>query len=162
MSVGVTITTTGLDRLATKFTNRLNFLRGSGVRQLLESESVSLLEAVREQVETYTPGAMVDLKDATKKQKARAVGFVYPILKRYGDTLRAMQCVVSSPGGGSGWVVSIVFPGSHPRSGVPFDRIVQAHVRGEGHNPKRDFLKLPPGWSPRFLDRLSSAVRSIS
>jgi hypothetical protein len=156
VTIGVKTSVVGLERFATRMTNRANFL-GSGMKPLLREAGDELIETYKERIESFTPGEVPDLKDSTKKQKAKQVGFVYPILVRTRTMIDSMYARVKSAVRGSGWGIAIGFSGS--QKGVSNARIAQIHITGEGNMPMRDFTKVPASFSDSIFRRIRDALR---
>lgn len=155
----VNVTTTGITSLHATVTLRANFLGSNGMRVLLRQKADDLEGEFKKNIQSFTPGAVPDLKDSTKKEKQRKVGFVYPILVRYGVLINSMFTRVFSPSGGSGWNIKLGFTGS--QGGTSNQRIAEIHINGEGHMPKRDFTKVPRTWRTDLINRIRGALRRL-
>ena len=153
MTTSVTVTTGGLERLRAKVNARLNFLGRGGIREVLERNAQDLKQQYRRKVESFVPGEVPDLKDATKKQKMREVGFIYPILRRTGEMLASMAVKVVPPQEGHGWRIQVTFRGTHT-GGTRNQVIANAHINGEGRNPVRDFTKVSPQWVGNLMKQI--------
>lgn len=147
------VDTGGGERLRAKINRRINFLGRGGIREVLEENAEELIKLYRRKVESWVPGEVPDLKEATKKEKRRQVGFVYPILKRTGELLDSATAKVLPPAGGRGWRIAVTFPGRHA-GGVLNEVIAMAHINGEGNNPVRDFTKVSPQWVGNLLKQV--------
>jgi hypothetical protein len=154
MSVRFSMSVAGAQRLRAKMSNRVNFLGGDGVRKVLKTEGKALLAAFRQHANNLSPGDVPDLSESYKPQKRRAVGFIYPILRRTGEMLGSMYTNVIRD---NGWVIRVGFAGQHAGGGSNAD-IARAHIEGRGRLPKRDFTKLPPGFSARVRAHLVEAL----
>lgn len=154
MTVGVTATVSGIQRLNAKMNNRVNFLTGTGMRAVLKDSADDLVVQYKRTIESFTPGDVRDLAESTKKQKMRSVGFVYPILQRTMQMVNSMYASVHPPG--RGWTIAIGFTGS--QRGVENATIAKAHIEGTAHLPKRDFTKIPPSWKSTLYRRIRDGL----
>lgn len=152
-----TLTVGGLERIATRFEQRANFLRSERMRALLVKQGDTLLKAFRKTIDSFMPGQAQDLKDATKKAKQRLYGRVYPILKATGELYdqMAMRVVLVT---GRGWVMRIYWKGSR-RSASENVKIAKIHIEGKGHMPQRDFTEVPHNFASKVFDAISDGLR---
>lgn len=153
-------TTGGLERLAARITMRANFLGSARMRSMVVQPAADdLLKVYRQKIDSFNPGEVPDLAESTKKQKAKQVGFVYPILKRTLDFYNRMRAIITAPSGGSGWRIQIDFPGS--KGSITNNRLAEIFIRGEGKQPKRDFTQIPNAWKSRLFTRLRNALATL-
>lgn len=151
------VTTLGLDRLHARITRRANFLSGIGLKDILRAAGDDLLKEFKKNIATFTPGPVRDLKPATKVQKQRQVGFIYPILHRTGDLIRSMHIRVVAV---RGLTLRLEFWGAHS-GGTLNSKIAEVHITGQGVMPVRDFTKIPPSWVAKLKRNIREALRNI-
>lgn len=157
--ISFTATTGGLERLAARVTNRANFLGSARMRSVVQLAGDDLVRVYRQHIDTFNPGDVPDLAESTKKQKAKQVGFVYPILKRTFDFYNRMRAIITAPSGGSGWRIQIDFPGT--KGSITNNRLAEIFIRGEGRQPRRDFTQIPNAWKNRLFARLRNAFATL-
>ncbi len=148
----VNITVTGLHKLKAKVSRGAHFLGEDGLRSVLQEEGKGLVDTFRQTINTFTPGPVRDLKQATKEQKAREGWSVYPILVRSGDMVRSMKSLVRH-GKRGGWTIAITFKGVD-RYGERNDVKARAHLEGTAHLPVRDFTTIPRAWSKNLFSQI--------
>lgn len=153
-----TITTSGIEKLRLRTSRRVNFLGREGIRSVLSASGDEMIAAFKKNIESFTPGTVADLKESTKKQKQAKVGFVYPILKRTMQMMNSMYVRVYAPAGGRGWTVKLGFAGS--QGGTLNSTIADAHIRGLGRLPKRDFTNVPRNVVSNIYRRIRAGLRS--
>lgn len=137
----------GLEKLHHRFRQKAAALVDT--KPILQKAAPQLIRILKRNIEDFRPGSVPDLKEATKKRKQKQVGFIYPILKRFGDMMDSMAAVVTKAS------IGVEFRGVN-REGVRNSRVARVHLRGEGRNPKRDFFKIPK----TFRDSIIDAVRA--
>lgn len=140
----VRITTAGLEAISAKVSRAANFLSGSGMRAVLQQHGKMLVQEFRENIATFTPGPVPDIKPATKLQKQRGGFSVYPILVRTGDMVNSLYSNVIKKGRTS-WRIALGFKG-YNRSGSRNADVALAHLRGGPHLPQRDFTTITDKW----------------
>lgn len=155
----VTITTTGIRSLKRKVDKRIEFIRGPALRQLVLEMGADVIEAYNRKVMTFTPGRVRDLRPATKEQKQREVGYIYPILRRTGQMMNSIYTRVKA----RSWrdpryVIRLGFKGRHS-GGIENSELARIHTLGLGNNPKRDFTALPKALTRRWTARILAALR---
>lgn len=150
--MSVRVTTNGLNRLRAKVSRAANFLGKGGINATLNHHGALLVESYRAKVQTFMPGPVEDLKEATKRSKMKGGFAVYPILKRTGDMLNSMYHTIRNAGGV--WSIAIGFRGVD-RTGASNEVKALAHMEGTDVLPQRDFTQVPKGW----LKKLSAEIR---
>lgn len=151
------INTVGLKRLEARVTRAANFLGSVGLAKELKDAGRELIEDIKQTVKGFTPGNVPDLKPATKIQKQKQVGFVYPILERTRELMRSMYVTVR-PANGFKFGFRVSFRGTHA-GGSRNEVIARAHTEGTSRLPKRDFLKPTDKWRQALLARISKALK---
>lgn len=146
----------GTERLALKYSRRMNLLGTAAVGKIFGEAADELLVLYRKRVQSFRPGDVPDLTPGYKKQKRAAVGTVYPILWRTGYLISHLaRRVYARP-----WRIRLLFGGGqHPEAGIPTKRLAEIHIKGEGRVPPRDFTQLPEEWVKRWKDRLRRRLR---
>lgn len=149
------VSTTGIRKLELKFERRVNFLKEGGIRRLLQEVGRDVVSLYTEKIQTFTPGEVADLSAKYKPTKERRFGRLYPILVASGAMLASLYSRVYR---GPPWSIRIGWAGTHP-SGLRNAELAAIHANGEGTAPARDFTKLPPGWSKRWLAEVGRRLR---
>ncbi len=150
--INVGITGGGIQRLKAKVEKNVNFLGTEGMRRVIRERGDAAIQAFKNNIESFSPGGVPDLKEKTKKQKQREVGFVYPILKRTGAMMQSMYTYVRKAGV-VGWVVEVRFRGTENKVKAI------AHITGGGTVPVRDFMKLPRGFSASVFAAIRAGLK---
>lgn len=154
MSIQVHITGGGLKRLHTKLENQINFLGSGAVRSVLKEAADDLVSGIKDNIDSFTPGAVADLAPSTKKQKMRKFGRIYPVLKATGEMMESMYSYVRKKGV-AGWAIGIRF------KGIRNKEVAQHHIDGGPNLPRRDFMKLPRGFSAGIIAQIRAGLRSV-
>lgn len=155
----VVITTAGLERLRSRITRAANFLGSAGMERLMKEEGEALAARFKSKILSQTPGNVPDLTEAYKEQKQRKHGLIYPILYASGKMWRGIEILVTKPKAGSGWRLSLNVKGN-TEAGTPYNVVADAHIKGEGNLPVRDFTKLPVGWSNQLVNKVRQGLRN--
>lgn len=147
----------GSQLLAEKYSRRANLLGSGGMRAVMRQTADDVEAQLRARVDSFTPGAVADLSPKYKERKAARYGHVYPILIGAGALLASMRTRVLQTKAGT-WIIRLEFWGQHP-SGIRNDALADAHIRGDGPLPPRDFTRLPPAVRAELRARTLEALR---
>lgn len=145
----VHVTTSGLETLTQNVSRAANFLGGAGIRRVLQEHGKLLVQEYRENIATFTPGAVRDITQKTKQDKARGGWPVYPILVRTRDMVNSLYSEVVAAGR-TGWTIRLRFRGVN-RSGVRNSEVALAHIQGNAHLPARDFTFVSDEWRENLM-----------
>lgn len=152
----VTVTTAGIEKLTARVSRVANFLRGGGMKAVMAEHGSLLIRQFQSNILSQTPGRVADLKDSYKERKLKKYGLVYPILYASGGLFNSMGMVVGR-GKAREWTLSLVFKGRN--RGVPRQVIGEAHLKGTATLPKRDFARVPRGFSSRVFESIRRELR---
>lgn len=139
----------GAQRLGGRYRGMAHFLK-EGARPTMKKMADEAVEEIKNNINSFTPGTVQDLKPATKKAKIKKFGTEYPILKATGEMMESMYSYVRWA---AGWMISIRFRGQRNRD------IAQRHIDGIGVLPKRDFMKLTRAFRARIFAALRAGWR---
>lgn len=157
--INVKIRTAGQEKLAEKVSKRANFLGTEAMADICRVTAADVVTQFKHTIESFTPGRVPDLAESTKKEKQKAVGFIYPILKRTSELINSMMPFIRTPTGGKGWIIGVKFVGDH--GGITNARLAEIHIEGEGNVPARDFTKVPASIKQGLFRRIRSALTRI-
>ena len=149
------VTFEGIRKFERKFSQRINFLGERGMREFMKDVGAEVRDSYARRMASFTPGDVPDLTENYKPRKSKRFGRIYPILIASGAMLASLYSRVYR---GPPWKVRIGWAGQH-EGGLRNAELAAIHANGEGTAPKRDFTKLPPGWSKRWVKELSDRLR---
>lgn len=135
------MTSDGARRMAEHYARRAEGAGEAKVRPVLQRLGKQIVESYQRTIEGMTPGRFRDLAESTKRQKARDVGHVYPMLAATLAMVSSLYSRVERRAGA--WFVRVSFAGRHPGSKLTNKQLAQLHVEGGPHLPARDFTRVP-------------------
>ncbi len=156
--MNITVKNSAAEQMDVKITKRIAALKGWPIRKELLQMAEDVIAEYHKVQQGFTPGAVPDLAESTKKAKAREHGFVYPILTATGQMMGQMRAEVRVRSRQEIYSIVIIFDGTR-ESGITNARLAQIHREGEGNMPKRDFMILSDKFTSRWTRRILAATK---
>ncbi len=154
MTVRISMSATGAKRLATRMSNRANFLGSSRMRGLMQEAGKEAVAQAQATAAAFVPGRVADLSPEYREQKAKRYGHAYPILTGTGALLASMYSRVFQTED-AGWLIKVGFAGQHPGSNISNEKLAAIH------NARRPFINLPARWGAQVVARIRAELKSI-
>ncbi len=143
----VNFSTTGANKMLERIQKRSKFFKGDAIRPILQAMGKDAVARWERKLMSFTPGPVRDLKPAYKKQKARSVGNIYPILMATGALWASVKSRVTK----GPWTVTVWHAGKH-YSGMAAQDLADIHEQ-----KGRSYMKLSDKWTEMWKRRIMKA-----